>query len=240
MKIIHDENKTEYPLTRGIIEEFPSIGHARAFLKILTRSDACKAAFPTEESQIEILREIKEDILKEDIVKAKKNHEPIPKSSKFNGKRLKEKLQEKAKQKLEGSMRIQSENEKEFNNFVNSAKQKGRTGKYALEVEKIFKKIKALGNPADQTILTEKMIQAILNDFYEMEFYIQRKRKELEDASGMFPNEDCINYDFYPTCFNFRFDPSIEDYINASDEIEVDIEDFDCIANMSIEDFEEQ
>lgn len=191
--------ETNFYVNREACELFKDMGHVRAFIETLRRDDNCKAVFPTMASQLKLVKELLEE------------NEEITSSL------IKNEVKRKAQNLVDGSEHI-TPPENPLVKIMRASKSK----KITAEVKRVYKRLKNLPDYLQQTVLTEKMAQGLLNDMYEMEYFIQHYRLRLQNDLKLEPNKECIAYNNYPSVVNFE----VEDSKDLS-KIDTDIEEID-------------
>jgi len=166
------------PISREASELFSVVGQSRAFVETVTRDIHCRIAFPTEEMQLLIAKEI------------------IANNEKITSSVIITQLQERAKEIVDQATHLAS-------SIVPTLKMGNKSPKLVKEVEKIYKRLKQLPDFYRQNVLTTEMSQAVINNLYEMECFIQTYRIKMEGELSMPPNKDCTAYSNYPTCTDF-------------------------------------
>ena len=77
-----------------------------------------------------------------------------------------------------------------------------KSKKLINEINNILKRVNNLPEYTQENVLTEGMVQAIVNDLAIIENKLSTLRNNLGMELNIFPDADCINYDIYPSCKN--------------------------------------
>lgn len=78
-----------------------------------------------------------------------------------------------------------------------------KSKKLLTEINNIVKRVTNLPDYRLQPVLTTKMIQAIVNDMYNVECLLHQHRDKILKDLNVAPNSDCLLYDVYPSCNEF-------------------------------------
>lgn len=189
------------PISREASEKFKEVGKSRAFVDTITRDEACRAVYPTKEAQ----EKVAEELIKED--------------PEMSSTRIKERLAEKAQEKIDNAMRLEAEHS--FRKFLLDTDPTPSKSKILFkEIGRIKNRILNIPNFMKERVLTKDQVQAIINDLYEIEFLAQGHKRNMMEYFDLTPNKECISFDYTPTSFDFIGE-------NPPMKIEVEMEDFE-------------
>lgn len=210
--------KVSVPISKEAVEKFSVTGQGRAFVETITRDPNCRSAYPTEEAQEEIAEKIIHDIEEE--------------GGKVTSSKIITHLKQEASKVIEESEEISddlTDEQREYRDIYKESKPKDAV----LYVGRLLEKVMEIPNYQKQRVLTKGMAQAMVNDLYEAERFLQEYRIGVQEDLQMEPDEQCIYYDCYPTATDFGV-PTFGDILDAC-KPKGEILDEDAILNEFIE-----
>jgi len=193
---IEQKVKVTMKISKDAAEEFEVVRHSRTFIDAITKDEKARSAFFTPESQETLAKEIKEEVLQEQIEDAELNHKKIPKEPKLTSTIIQDKIQQKAGRIIENAIPTKSSYEKEIDKATKEVPEKKYMSLAALkETRKIYNRVEELTYPWDSNVYTKDHVQRQQNMLYMIMYNIQKYSDKLIEDTGIKPDDSVVEFD---------------------------------------------
>lgn len=205
------KTKISVKISKEAAEEFDVVGQSRAFVDAIAKSEDARSAFYTPESQVRVAKEIKAEVLQEQIEEAKEKNLPVPTELKITSSVIAERVQEKAEQVLEKATTPRNDDDIQKEEVLSQIT-KVKVPNALKEIRAIYDKVvpdtskagrsnykdfQGLSYPDTQNVFTKRMGQQALNMLYMINCHLHEYLLRLQKDLDMEPEKDVMLYDIY-------------------------------------------